>query len=187
MSVPPSASCPHHIPSHGFSCWVQGPDKGHSLPVASGATRKCLQRAWLCGGACPPLSSLWDVEPSSLHPSLVVRGSQDVAGMCSPCWALLINIRNSTRGYEASNQSVISCMGFAKCLSPDNKQGTSGPASVKELLYDSRAPRGMLGAALGHSVPGPRLCWDVWSGQVLAPCPRLPTAQTSLSSSLQLI
>lgn len=114
-------------------------------------------------------------------------GSQDVAGMCSPCWALLINIRNSTRGYEASNQSVISCMGFAKCLSPDNKQGTSGPASVKELLYDSRAPRRMLGAAPGHSVPGPRLCWDVRSGQVLAPCPRMPTAQTSLSSSLQLI
>lgn len=138
-----------------------------------------------------PLSHLcgtWSRAPiGSLHPSLVARGSQDVAGMCSPCWALLINIRNSTRGYEASNQSVISCMGFAKCLSPDNKQGTSGPASVKELLYDSRAPRGMLGAALGHSVPGPRLCWDVWRDQVLAPCPRLPTAQTSLSSSLQLI
>lgn len=138
-----------------------------------------------------PLSHLcgtWSRAPiGSLHPSLVARGSQGVAGMCSPCWALLINIRNSTRGYEASNQSVISCMGFAKCLSPDNKQGTSGPASVKELLYDSRAPHGMLGAALGHSVPGPRLCWDVRSGQVLAPCPRMPTAQTSLSSLLQLI
>lgn len=79
MSVPPSASCPHHIPSHGFSCWVQGPDKGHSLPVASGATRKCLQRAWLCGGAFPPLSSLWDVEPSShRQPPSLTRGEGEL-------------------------------------------------------------------------------------------------------------
>lgn len=64
--------------------------------------------------------------------------------MCSPRWVLLINIRNSTRGYEASKQSVISYMGFAKCLSSlDSKQGTSGPASAMELLWDSRAPRGL--------------------------------------------
>lgn len=148
MSAPPSARCPPHIPCHEFSCWVQGPDKGHFPPVASGATRKYLQQAWLWGGVCPPLSFL------SLHPSLVVRGKQDVVGMCSPCWVLLINIRNSSRGCEALKQSVISYMGFAKCLSsPDSKQGSSGPAPVKELCVTAEPP-GLLSAALAHSVPG---------------------------------
>lgn len=67
-------------------------------------------------------------------------------------------------------QSVISYMGFAKCLSsPDNKQGTSGPASVKELLCDSRVPQGLLRAALAPSVPGPRLCWDAGMTKPLLP------------------
>lgn len=136
MSAPPSARCPHHIPCHEFSCRLQGPDKGNFLPVASGATRKSLQQAWLCGGVCPPLSFL------SLHPSLVARGKRDVVGMCSPCWVLLINMRNGTRGCEAPKQSVISYMGFAKCLSsPASKQGSSGPASVRELCVTAE-PQG---------------------------------------------
>lgn len=68
-------------------------------------------------------------------------------GCVLPRWVLLINVRNGTRGYEALNWSVISYMGFAKCLGPDDKQETSGPASVEELPYESRHPRGMLGAA----------------------------------------
>lgn len=75
MAAPPSASCPHHIPSHEFSCWVQGPDKGHFLPVAPGATRGCLQQAWLCGGACTTLSFLRDVEQGShQQPPSLTRG-----------------------------------------------------------------------------------------------------------------
>lgn len=123
----------------------------------------------------PPshFGGMWSRAPtSSLPPSPVARGKQDVVGTCCPCWVLLINIRNSTRGYEAPNQSVISYMGFAECLSRlDNKQRSSGPASVKELLCDSRAPRGLLRAPLGPSVPAPRLCWDVGMAKPLLPTP----------------
>lgn len=165
MSAPPSARCPHHIPCHEFSCRLQGPDKGNFLPVASGATRKSLQQAWLCGGVCPPLSFL------SLHPSLVARGKRDVVGMCSPCWVLLINMRNGTRGCEAPKQSVISYMGFAKCLSsPASKQGSSGPASVRELCVIAEPP-GLLSAALAHSVPGPGCVGMCAMAKSLLPAP----------------
>lgn len=161
-------------------------NKGHFLTVPPGATQKCLQQAWLCGGTCPPLCSLRDVEQSShqLSPSLPRgEGEQDMVGLCCPCWALLINIRNSTRGCEASNQSVISYMGFAKCLSsPDNKREPQGQPWPWSCCVTAEPPR-----ALSAALPAPGLCWDVWNGQIPAPCPGLPAAQTSLSSLLQLI
>lgn len=148
-----------------------------------------------CVVECPPLSHLqgmWRRAPiSGLHLSLVARGKQDTVGCVLPRWVLLINIRNSTRGKEALNWSVISYMGFAKCLGLGNKQGTSGSASVEELPYDSRTPpRDAWGCA-----PSPRIvlcptqsCTGTYAmAQLLLPAPGVPTAQTSLSSSLQLI
>lgn len=153
MSVPSATSCPHHNPSREFSCCLQGPDKVSTL------------LAWLLlvpqkiTAANPAV--WWSMSPSPISvghggglPSVVFishlwRGESKTRWGCVlPCWVLLINVRNGTRGYEALNWCVISYMGFAKCLGLDNKQGPSGPASVKELPYESITPRGMLSAAV---------------------------------------
>lgn len=73
------------------------------------------------------------MEESSHQPSSSLvcdegKESKTRWGCVLPCWVLLINVRNGTRGYEALNWSVISYMGFAKCLGPDSKQETSGAA-----------------------------------------------------------
>lgn len=52
-------------PPMSFPAGCKVPDKGRFLPVAPGTTRKRLQQGWLCGGACPTLSFLRDVEQSS--------------------------------------------------------------------------------------------------------------------------
>lgn len=113
-------------------------------PVAPGTTNKMT-------AANPAV--WWSVSPSPISMghggelSSAVSISHLWQGECKtrwgcvlPCWVLLINIRNCTRGYEALNWSVISYVGFAKCLSPDHKRETSGPASVEELPCESRTP-----------------------------------------------
>lgn len=64
MSVPPSASCPHHIPSHGFSCWVQGPDKGHFSTSCFWCHKKM---------SAASLAVWWSVSPSLIF---VGRGAE---------------------------------------------------------------------------------------------------------------
>lgn len=101
----------------------------------------------LCDGTQPHLPVQRKVPISCLHLLPMVRENKTLRGCTLPCWVLLISIRNNTRGYEALSWSIISYMGFAKCLGPDNKRETSGPASVEELLCESRSPQGALGAA----------------------------------------
>jgi len=154
MFVPSANGRPHHNPSRDFSCCVQGPDKGHFLPRRPGCFwhRKKMTAADLAvwwSMSSSPISLGHEGElPSAVFISHSWRGESKTRWGCVLCrWVLLINIRNSTRGYEALNWSVISYMGFAKCLCLDNKHETSGPASAEELPYESRNPL-MLGAAV---------------------------------------
>lgn len=118
---------PCHNSSCELSCSVQGPDKGHFLPhrpgcfwyhkkmtAANPAVRCCMSPSPISVGHAGEL-------PSVVFISHSCEGKARHGGdALRPRWVLLINMRNGTRGYEALNWSVISYMGFAKCLSPDN-------------------------------------------------------------------